>query len=517
MNSTAVDINQKAISKIQQWRGDWCLFAEEALGSILDDEQKEILRSVQKNPRTSVASGTSRGKDYISAVAAVCFMYLTPRWNKDGELVANTKVAMTAPTGRQVENIMVPEVRRLIKKARKKGIDLPGRLVGNDVRTDNEEWFLTGFKADDHNHEAWTGFHAVNTMFVVTEGTGIPEGTFEAIEGNLQGNSRLLVVFNPNKLTGYAARSQKSARWAKFSLNSLNATNVLAKKMIIPGQVDYEWVKDKVETWCTPIREDEFSETEDDFEWEGRLYRPDDTFRKKVLGKFPKVGEEQLIPKQWIDAAIERWKKANPSDYRNTPSRIGVDVAGMGRDKSVFVERKKDWVDTIYSINSGGKAEHMKVAGRARHMITQHPDNIAMIDTIGEGAGVYSALIEQGMEGKAFSCKWSNKAENESGKPLTDISGEYEFVNMRAYCFWAVRDWLDPKFGSKAMLPPDDELVEEATEIKWEFKSNGKIAIEAKEDIKERLGRSIDKFDALSETFGPFHVKKKQDLSKYFR
>src|SRR5690606_33639660 len=183
-----------------------------------------------------------------------------------GEMIANTKVAMTAPTGRQVENIMVPEVRRLIKKARAKGIDLPGRLVGNDIRTDNEEWFLTGFKADDHNHEAWTGFHAVNTMFVVTEGTGIPEGTFEAIEGNLQGNSSPLIGFPPRKLTGYGARSQTSKTCAKFALRSLAATNVIAKRRISRGQVDYEWVLDKVEKGCAPIRKEEFTEEEDDFE-----------------------------------------------------------------------------------------------------------------------------------------------------------------------------------------------------------------------------------------------------------
>ncbi|MBD5585833.1 MAG: hypothetical protein HDQ88_12185, partial [Clostridia bacterium] len=113
----------------------------------------------------AVASGTARGKDYIAAVAAICFMYLTPRWDKQGNLVKNTKVAMTAPTDRQVGNIMVPEVRRLYRKA----ACLPGRLVGHDIRTRYEEWFLTGFKAGDDNQEAWSGFHAVNTMFVVTE------------------------------------------------------------------------------------------------------------------------------------------------------------------------------------------------------------------------------------------------------------------------------------------------------------------------------------------------------------
>lgn len=516
MSSQAnIEIEEKAISTIKEWRADWCKFAREALGAILDPEQAEILRSVQINPRTSVASGTSRGKDFISAVAAVCFMYLTPKWNKQGELFSNTKVALTAPTGRQVENIMVPEIHRLIRKARAKGVDLPGRLVGNDIRTEWEEWFLTGFKADDHNHEAWTGFHAVNTMFVVTEATGIPEGTFEAIEGNLQGNSRLLIVFNPNKLTGYAARSQKQSRWSKFSLNSLNATNVVEKKMIIPGQVDYEWVKDKVESWCTPIREDEFNEAEDDFRWEGGIYRPDDVFRKKVLGKFPKVGEDSLIPLQWIESAIERYKKFEKHTMNSIPSRYGVDVAGMGRDKTVFAERKNNLCLPFYSIYSGGRAEHMKIAGMIVQRIRNNPKAIAMVDTIGEGAGVYSSTNERGLDGQVFSCKWSEKAEK-NGRPLTDLTGEYEFANLRAYCFWAVRDWLDPKNGQNAMMPYDEEFIEEATEIKWFFQSNGKIAIEKKEDIKERIGRSIDKFDALAMTFGPFDLKKKQNLRGVF-
>ena len=107
------------------------------------------------------------------------------------------------------------------------------------IRTDYEEWFLAGFKAGDDNTEAWSGFHAVNTMFIVTEASGISEATYNAIEGNLQGNSRFLIVFNPNITTGYAARAMKSDRFAKFRLNSLNAENVVKKKLIIPGQVDY--------------------------------------------------------------------------------------------------------------------------------------------------------------------------------------------------------------------------------------------------------------------------------------
>ena len=39
------------------------------------------------------------------------------------------------------------------------------------------------------------------------------------------------------------------------------------------GQVDYEWVIDKVENWCEPITTDEVKESENDFQFEGSWYR----------------------------------------------------------------------------------------------------------------------------------------------------------------------------------------------------------------------------------------------------
>ncbi|MBC9913171.1 hypothetical protein ICL55_22225 [Chitinophaga varians] len=494
---------------MRKGREDWPYFARTVFGVTLDPEQEAVLRSVQVNKMTSVASGTARGKDFVSAVAALCFLYLTPVFHK-GELAENTKVALTAPTDRQVKNIMMPEISRLHRKMIRNGFRfMAGRLTAYDVKTDNEEWFLTGFKADENNHEAWSGFHAANTMFVITEASGIPENVFEAIEGNLQGNSRILIVFNPNTNVGYAARSQKSKRWNRFRLNSLNAPNVVQKKTTIPGQVDYEWVKDKVESWCTPIQQSDFQEAEGDFWWEGACYRPTDLFRKKVLGLFPKESGDALIPGAWIELANRRWKEfvANKFPLSNKLS-LGVDVAGMGRDSSCFCPRYGDFVDHLEMVQSAGKAEHMKIAGLTLNKIKQHNDAFtgkaakAFIDTIGEGAGVYSRLLEQNIPG-IVSCKYSEAAVDSGGKPLTDVTGQFQFANMRAYLYWAVRDWLDPTKNGKAMLPPDDDLFAELTEGEWKFQSNGKIIIEPKEDIKKRLGRSPDRSDALANTFYP--------------
>ena len=511
-------VRRNAEKLFKSWREDWNKFIREALGVTLDPEQQAIVAAVQTNKRVSVRSGTARGKDFVAACIAVSFLYLTPRWNKRGELVENTKVALTAPTDRQVKNIMMPEISRLFNKAKKRGFVLPGRLTAYDIRTDNEEWFLTGFKADEHNHEAWSGFHAVNTMFIVTEATGISDDTFAAIEGNLQGNSRIVLVFNPNTVVGYAARSQKSARWTRFCLNSLTAPNVVQHKLLYPGQVDYDWVKDKLENWCTRITADEVQAEMDDFEFEGQWYRPEDLFRKKVLGQFPKVSDDILIPAQWLELAHERWQQVNGREPLRQEMRIlGVDVAGMGRDCTCFVERKGAWVSEFHAHNSGGSADHMKIAGQIAAYRRRQIEAYVSIDTIGEGAGVYSRCIEVDEKEYIISCKYSEAAKGRNGKPLTDVTGQYQFINMRAYLFWAVRDWLNPKNDTGAMLPPDTQFDEEATEIKWSFRSDGRIFIEPKEDIKERLGRSPDKFDALANTFYPIRTNKRIDLDRLAR
>jgi hypothetical protein len=139
----------------------------------------------------------------------------------------------------------------------------------------------------------------------------------------------------------------------------------------------------------------------------------------------------------------------------------------------------------------------MKIAGMVYNILNKAKQAVAMIDTIGEGAGVLSRLFELNIK-NAFSCKYS-----ESAQFLTDYTGEYEFANMKAYLYWAVRDWLNPAFGSEACLPPLPELIAEAVEIKYVFQSNGKIIIEPKEKTRERLGRSPDYFDALANTFYP--------------
>jgi hypothetical protein len=143
----------------------------------------------------------------------------------------------------------------------------------------------------------------------------------------------------------------------------------------------------------------------------------------------------------------------------------------------------------------------MKVAGMVLNALDKKA--LAFIDTIGEGAGVFSRLMELGKKRQVFSCKFSEGAEG-----LSDYTQQYSFANMKAYLYWAVRDWLNPAFDSTACLPPEKSLIEEILEIRYMIQSNGKIIIEPKEKMKERLGRSPDLFDALANTFYPGDTQK---------
>src|SRR5690606_24284411 len=149
-------------------------------------------------------------------------------------------------------------------------------------------------------------------------------------------------------------------------LDSLNAPNVKHKENLIPGQVDHAWVNDRVKEWCIEIDENAYLEEEGDFLWEcedgiTRTYRPNDLFRVKVRGMAPKISSDVLIPPEWVQAANKRWQ----ADKGNTglELRLGVDVAGMGRDSSMFCYRFGNYVQKFESVHGQGQANHMEVAG----------------------------------------------------------------------------------------------------------------------------------------------------------
>ena len=111
----------------ERYANDWPRFADEVLKVRLDYAQQDILDSVQRNRRTIVRSGNARGKDYVAAVAGLCFLYLN----------VPSKVIETAPTGRQVSAIMMSESRTIWQNAQQHGMELGGRFLNDGIRMDS--------------------------------------------------------------------------------------------------------------------------------------------------------------------------------------------------------------------------------------------------------------------------------------------------------------------------------------------------------------------------------------------
>lgn len=195
----------------------------------------------------------------------------------------------------------------------------------------------------------------------------------------------------------------------------------------------------------------------------------------------------QTIPTDWIRAAQLRWKPQPPVGVPQCA--IGTDVAQGGRDRLVLAVRHDGWYDKLRE-TPGVEVPDGKVA--AGKVITARRDNSRVIVDIGGGWGgdCFAHLRENGID--AVSYMGVKKSHARTADRTLAIT------NIRSLAYWRFREALDPsqEGGSPIALPPDPELVADLTAPSYKVTPNG-IAVESKEDVVKRLGRSTDKGDAV--------------------
>ena len=208
--------------------------------------------------------------------------------------------------------------------------------------------------------------------------------------------------------------------------------------------------------------------------------------RSLLRGNFDAAKVEnpfQVIPSAWIRAAIERGKdKALTGDY----TALGVDIARGGRDKTVIAPRIGRDIAPLFKYPGSSTPDGQTVTGLIVNIMRGSP--VVNMDVIGIGASAY----DYGKE--FFRAEPINFAE---GTTHTDKSRRMKFGNVRAAAYWRVRELLDPDGGFDICLPDDKELISDLTAPRWELRPGGKIYIESKDDIIDRLGRSPDCGDAV--------------------
>jgi hypothetical protein len=210
--------------------------------------------------------------------------------------------------------------------------------------------------------------------------------------------------------------------------------------------------------------------------------------RSFLKGKFSagKVEDPwQLIPTAWVRAAEAR-HAARP--VPNTPlSAVGADIARGGKDRMSIAKLYDTWLAPIethpgVSVTNGPK-------GAA--LLLPYAGVPLGVDVISIGSSVYDSLQANDVPVAGINFG--------AGAPefLRTRNGNLKFKNIRAAAYWKLREALDPAHGDDLALPDDPELREELCAPRFEVTAQG-IQIEPKDAIKQRLGRSPDKADAVA-------------------
>ena len=200
---------------------------------------------------------------------------------------------------------------------------------------------------------------------------------------------------------------------------------------------------------------------------------------------------QQLIPTAWILAAQERWVA---DGGRNEPmTAMAFDPAGGGRDSAVLASRHGGWYAPLVDEKGGQTADG---SWSAALIVRHRRNNAPVVVDVGGGAGHgFGGTTIMRLKDNEVSYRPFNGAGESSGRTK---DGTLKFANKRAEAWWKFREALDPDQlgGSPIELPPDSELRADLAAPTFEMTARG-ILVEDKKKIRERLGRSPGKGDAV--------------------
>ena len=180
------------------------------------------------------------------------------------------------------------------------------------------------------------------------------------------------------------------------------------------------------------------------------------------------------------------------------PLVIGVDVARFGDDKTAICFRRGRVVEKFITFE---KLDVVQVAHQISGIIAECNPAKVFIDIGGCGAGVFDVLVSNGFIDVVEGVNFGEKAENPE-----------RFVNRRAEMWDRIKEWL--KSGMRVKLPKIEGIVEDLTAPMKKYDNIGRLQLEAKSEIKKRIGHSTDVGDALALTFAIKNVEFLNNVTK---
>lgn len=419
--------------------------------------QIKALEQIPKRKRVCIRGPHGLGKTALASWVILWFVL-----TRDG--IDDWKAPTTASAWRQLTKFLWPEVRKWAHrlnwdKLRRSPFNERTELISLSVKGQTGEAFAL---ASD-NSAMIEGAHASQLLYVFDESREIPPATWDSAEGAFStGDAYWLAISTPGEPQGrfYEIQSRRPG------FEDWLAVHITLEDAIKAGRISRQWAKQRKAQWGEDSA----------------------VYKNRVLGEFASSEEDGIIPLSWVERANNRWLEWVDAGKPGQFICQGVDV-GRGGDKSVQALRFENAIDDL---RRDGKKDVMSITGKAVGVANKYPDGYSVVDVIGVGAGVVDSMREKRLRVIPF-----NASERCDRK---DNSGELGFVNWRAAAWWYMRELLQADIPA---IPPDDKLTGDLTAPKWRVMSGGRIQVEAKEEIKKRLGRSTDDGDAVIMAFAP--------------
>lgn len=441
-------------------------------GWDLWEMQEEIAKALVKYDRISVPASFGVGKTYLGARLALWFLYNH----------YPSKVITTAPTARQVERLMWSEIRTAHATSIRK---LGGTCLTKKLELD-ANWFAEGFTTNEDNIDRFTGYHSENILVVFDQACGISRSVWEATEGLMAGgNAKWLCLSNTTVLNSEFAKTcienYKSdfGKWEVFPIPVWITPNIKEKKNIVPGLVSWKWVQEKTETWGV----------------DNPLYRI------MLNAEFVDEIELYLFTEEMLEHAFSDDDKL----FNFEDIQIGLDIAEKGGDSSVWSVRAGKRIYMYKEEKGLNTMQVVDVTVELLRRLENFSKSITVaVDVIGIGSGVGSRLQELGVQVIPV---------NVAEKPTTimpgyDADNVFEFfrpANIKAQLAWYLHNLLEKKplvsFLPKISKNFNKDKLKEEFRFKFIVLDNGTVRCEKKIDVRKRIGRSPDHYDAVALSF----------------
>lgn len=451
---------------IEQGNRDPNWWIETVLGDKLWSKQREIAQAVKVGTRIAVPAAFGLGKTYLAARIALWFAYNH----------RPAKVITTAPTNRQVKDLLWSELRTAHQQAR---MPLGGSPLALQLTIDPDQ-YAVGFSTKDYNLDYFTGYHSPNQMVVFDQASGLAKTFWDAAEGLMTGgNAKWLAIGNtaiPDSEFANICIPERKTRYGKWDIIPITAyesPNVVAGEDVIPGIIHHNWIKEKLEQWG----------------------EDDPFFQIFVEAKFVASEQMVVIPQAIQDLA---WKFAGDE---SDEIEIGLDVARRGTDSTVWIARCGSKALLCQRVSGqdlmtivGQTVEFVKMLERRYSKGNQKKTvSLIKVDDIGVGGGVVDRLAELDLPVLPV-----NNAEA--------AADPERFANVRAEMAFALRE--DMHSGLCGLRDLEFEAQQDGDNLevdirvqKYRILSSGRIILWDKDQIRKELDRSPDYWDALVMAF----------------